>query len=66
MSVILFMRGIQLIALGALGEYIGRMFNETKGRPLYFTKAFIPSRHAMRSAQARRVDLEHGAGIGNG
>ena len=45
MSVILFLGGIQLIALGALGEYIGRMFNETKGRPLYFTKQYLPSRH---------------------
>lgn len=46
MSVILFLGGIQLIALGSLGEYIGRMFNETKGRPLYFTKQYLPSRHA--------------------
>ena len=45
MSVILFLGGIQLIALGSLGEYIGRMFNETKGRPLYFTKQYLPSRH---------------------
>lgn len=45
MSVILFLGGIQLIALGALGEYIGRMFNEAKRRPLYFTKQYIPSRH---------------------
>ena len=44
MSVILFLGGIQLIALGSLGEYIGRMFNETKGRPLYFTKQYIPPR----------------------
>lgn len=43
MSVVLFLGGIQLLALGALGEYIGRMFNETKGRPLYFTKQVIPS-----------------------
>lgn len=45
MSAILFLGGIQLVALGSLGEYIGRMFNETKGRPLYFTKQYIPSRH---------------------
>ena len=44
MSVVLFLGGIQLLALGALGEYIGRMFNETKGRPLYFTKQVIASR----------------------
>ena len=48
MSVILFLGGIQLIALGSLGEYIGRMFNETKGRPLYFTKQYLPSRHARK------------------
>lgn len=45
MSVILFLGGIQLVALGSLGEYIGRMFNETKRRPLYFTKQYLPSRH---------------------
>jgi polyisoprenyl-phosphate glycosyltransferase len=35
MVTVLFLGGIQLVAIGLLGEYIGRMFDESKQRPLY-------------------------------
>ena len=38
MVVILFAFALQMIALGVLGEYIGRMYQEVKGRPIYLVR----------------------------
>ncbi len=51
--IILMLGGVQLVAIGILGEYLGRVFNETKRRPLYFINEYAPGEEASARLMSR-------------
>lgn len=53
MTVMLFLGGMQLMALGMIGEYLGRLYMESKARPLYLADVFHPAASGTRRRVAR-------------
>lgn len=64
MIAVLFIGGVQLISVGVLGEYVGRIYNEIKRRPLYVTSEYVGFDEAppmaSRSPVVRLVQAQDG------
>jgi glycosyltransferase involved in cell wall biosynthesis len=57
LTAVMFLGGLQLFSIGVIGEYLARMFDESKQRPLYFLKDGLPRSRTRRPVQAREHDL---------
>ena len=59
MVVVLLLGGVQLFSIGIIGEYLGRMFDEMKNRPLYLVDSHEPAQVTETPAAAPRTYALH-------
>lgn len=62
MAVVLFLGGVQLMTLGIIGEYLGRVFNEAKARPLYVVERHLPAAMAAPAGRQREPGVAEPVG----
>lgn len=66
MVTVLFLAGIQLLSLGVIGEYLGRVYEEAKGRPLYLVREEIGLSSTAAKQAAVPSNLQAASTISDG
>ena len=62
-AIVLLLGGVQMLSLGVIGQYIARIFDESKQRPLYFVEEIVEGGHGWKAGGSGQAG-EIGSGDG--